>query len=264
MEQLIIPITECIVFSLAAGMVFGIFGSGSGLIMTPGFYYILRHFHWASSHQMQMAIATTALSSAVLGLFSARVQIKQHNMSISAVRQMAPGLLIGTIIAISVATLIPSTILKHAFGLVVILVSVWLWRYQPEHDSKSWSLYGAGNLSRSCMIGIIWFLLGVAVFLAPYLLKCKVAMRQAVGSASVLAALFSLIGGIMFMVVGIHILGISWLNLGYVHNLIFCCAIIPGAVGGAIGAHISIRLPQTYLKQTYAGLVCIVGLLMLI
>ena len=58
--------------------------------------------------------------------------------------------------------------------------------------------------------GIFWFLLGVAVFLAPYLLKCGVDMRKAVGSASVLASIFSAMAALLFMVIGYFVLGASF------------------------------------------------------
>ena len=264
MHALLLPIIECILISLAAGMVFGIFGSGSGLIMTPGYYYILHRFQWAPDHRMQIAIATTAAASAVLGFFSARVQIKKDNADLKAVKSMSLGLFIGTVAAILLATVIPSAILKKAFGVVVILVSIWLWQYKMHTDSKPWSLQGIGNWFASFFIGVAWFLLGVAVFLAPYLLKCGVDMRKAVGSASVLASLFSLIGALLFMIIGYFVIGASWMHIGYVNLLIFIAAIIPGALGGYIGSHLSIRLPKKHLKHIYAVLVCLVGILMII
>jgi uncharacterized membrane protein YfcA len=264
MHALLLPIIECILISLAAGMIFGIFGSGSGLIMTPGYYYILRHFNWAHDHRMQMAIATTAMASGVLGFFSARVQIKKKNTDNHGIKQMSLGLFIGAVTAILLATLIPSEVLKKAFGIVVILVSIWLWQYKNDKDDKAWSLDGFPNLIRSFLIGLIWFLLGVAVFLAPYLLKCRIDMRKAIGSASVLAGAFSLIAALLFMLIGYFVIGISWMHIGYVNLLISLCAVIPGALGGYFGSHISVRLPQTHLKQIYACLVFVVGILMVV
>ena len=45
-------------------------------------------------------------------------------------------------------------------------------------------IHGVGNIILT-FYGYFWFLLGVAVFLAPYLLKCGIDMRKAVGSAGV-------------------------------------------------------------------------------
>jgi len=264
MHALLLPIIECILISLAAGMIFGIFGSGSGLIMTPGYYYVLSHFNWIPDHRMQMAIASTAMASGLLGLFSARVQIKKNNIDKNGIKKMVPGLLTGTILAILLASVIPSAILKKAFGIVVILVALWLWQYKTENDKNAWSLNGAANQILSFFIGLIWFLLGVAVFLAPYLLKCKIDMRKAVGSASVLACIFSLIAAFLFMIIGYFVMGISLQHIGYVNLLITVCAVIPGALGGHFGSHISVRLPQKHLKQIYAALVLLVGILMVI
>ena len=37
-------IIEGALFAVAAGLVYGIFGGGSGLFLMPGFYVLLRHF----------------------------------------------------------------------------------------------------------------------------------------------------------------------------------------------------------------------------
>ena len=61
-----------------------------------------------------MAIASTA-ATGILG-FSARVQVKKSN--VDNVVKMFWGLFIGTVAAILLATVIPSAILKRAFGVV--------------------------------------------------------------------------------------------------------------------------------------------------
>lgn len=37
-------ILECLLIGSFAGLIYGIFGGGSRLVLVPGFYYILRHF----------------------------------------------------------------------------------------------------------------------------------------------------------------------------------------------------------------------------
>ena len=52
-------VLECVLVAFGAGLVYGIFGGGSGLIMMPGYYYLMSHFELVQSHEMQMAIGTT-------------------------------------------------------------------------------------------------------------------------------------------------------------------------------------------------------------
>src|SRR3990167_1591367 len=126
---------DCIAISIGAGLIYGIFGGGSGLIMAPGYYYVLRHFD-LSHHdsRMQIAVATTAAASAILGLASTRVQWKANNIDFTVVKKISLGIILGTITAVFLLNIISSTALKHLFGVVVILVAIWMWFYNQEKD----------------------------------------------------------------------------------------------------------------------------------
>lgn len=263
-HPLIVALLECIIVAFAAGLVFGIFGSGSGLIMMPGYYYILRHFALASSHQMQIAVATTAAVSAILGAFSSRQQHRNGNIDYSCAKKMLLGLLLGTVTAVLCLNVIPSLVLKKLFGIVVILVAVWLITYKSEKDHRRWSLDGIGHHIKSFVIAWLWFMLGVAVFLVPYLHKCGVTMRRAVGTASLLASSFSGFAAILLIFSGYFIFGIHNNQIGFINTWILLVSLIPSAIAGTMGANFSVRIPQHRLKVIYAALVLFVGLLMII
>ena len=103
---------DCILVALGAGLIYGIFGGGSGLIMTPGFYYVLRHFSLTQSHQMQIAIATTAFTTGLLGMAAVREQKRKNNIDIPVAKSVALGIGIGTIVAVLLLNVIPSEFLK--------------------------------------------------------------------------------------------------------------------------------------------------------
>ena len=256
-------ILECIAIAFGAGLVYGVFGGGSGLIMMPGYYYLMRHFSLVTSHQMQVAVGTTALTSGILGSVAAYKQYKSGHVNFGLVKKMAPGILIGTVLAIFLLNIVPSHFLKKLFGVVVILVAAWLLMYRMEKDLKHWSLDGTWNLIRSTVIGLLWFLLGVAVFNVPYLHKCQIQIREAVGSATFMGGFFSFLAGLMLMVGGYFTVGASSNHIGYVNLLLCAISIIPSALAAFIGASISVRLPQKIMKIVYSCLIFVVGALML-
>ena len=260
----LIILLECVCVAFGAGLVFGVFGSGSGLIMMPGFYYVLRHFSLASGHTMQVAVATTAAASAILGLFSSREQYKRGNVDFPSIKRMFPGLFVGTLIATSSLGLVPSAWLKDVFGVVVLMVSVWLMTYRSELDNKRWSLQGCFHFFRSFLIAILWFMLGVAVFIVPYLHKCGVDIRRSVGCASFLASSFSAIAAIFFIALGAWTVGFSYWQWGYVNGGIFLISLIPSSFAARWGSQISVRINPNQLKKIYAILVFVVGLLMIV
>ena len=262
--QLTSLVIECILIGFGAGLIYGIFGGGSGLIMAPGYYYLTRYFPLTHDHRMQIAVATTAAASAIIGLFSSRVQWKANNIDFSLIKKLTPGLTIGTFVAVALLNIIPSDFLKHLFGVVVIFVAFWMWFYNQAKDLKKWSLNGISNFMNTFFIGLLWFLLGIAVFTVPYLHKAGVSMRSAVGSASFTASVFSALAAILLMFTGYFTVHASATHIGYVNILLVALSFIPSAIAGYFGSRISNKVPQHMMKKIYSVLVCVVGVLMLV
>ena len=148
--------------------------------------------------------------------------------------------------------------------MVVILVAIWFWFYRQEQDTKIWHLKSVQNFLMTSGIGLLWFLLGVAVFNVPYLYKCGVSLRKAVGSGTLISALFSVIVGVLLMVTGSFKIGDSIHQIGYLNTTLLLISILPSMLGAIVGTKISLKLPQQQLKKIYAVLIFIVGGLMLV
>jgi len=264
MDASMMIIFDCIGFGLMAGVIYGIFGGGSGLILTPGFYYLLRHFSMTSSHQMQTAIASTAASTLVLAIVASRVQIKTANVDYHVVKKLIKGLFVGAIVAILLINIFPSQLLKTLFGCVVILVAFWLWFYQQERDLRLWSLDTPFNHVACFFIGLLWFLLGIAVFTVPYLHKNGMPIRNAVGVATFVGTIMVTLATVLFMVSGSYTVGISASHIGYVNLVLVLVATLPSALAAYLGSKLSHRLPTDFLKNAYASLTLVVGVLMLL
>ena len=256
-------VIEAILFAMAAGLVYGLFGGGSGLFLMPGFYLLLRHFSGSQIHPMQIAVATTAATTGALGIFPVYVQSKLKHIDYSIVKKCFMGILCGTVLAVLLLNVLPSALLKRLFGIIVIGVAIWMWGYVPANDHKSWSLAGAHKFVMTCVIGLLWFLLGIAVFTVPYLQKCRIDMRSAVGSATLISTIFSAVAALLLMCTGAIHLGVSHTHIGFVNLPLFAIAIIPSAVAAFVGAKISVKLPQKHLKKVYAVLIGVIGILML-
>jgi uncharacterized membrane protein YfcA len=251
-------------FALAAGLVYGIFGGGSGLFLMPGFYFLLQHFPGDNGSEMQFAIATTAATSVVLGLYPCWLQFKKRCVDVDVIKKVFPGILTGTILAITLLNFLGSGFLKHLFGVAVILVAVWFLLYNQAKDKKVWQLVNIKNYCCTGVIGLLWFLLGIAVFTVPYLHKCGIDMRRAVGTGTIVSTIFSLIAALLLMLTGSYKFGFSIHHFGYVNTTLLLIAVIPSIIGGIIGAKISHLLPQQNLKRVYACLILVIGVLMLV
>jgi len=263
-SHFLIIILDCIGIAVLAGLISGIFGGGSGLIMVPGFFYVLQDFHLNEAYLIQMAIATTCATSSFLGILSTRVQWRQNQIDFAAFKQLIPGMTVGSIFAVILLNIISSELLKKLFGVLVLVVGIWFILYQQEKDTKLWSLYSKANYFFSTLIALFWFLLGAAVFTTPYLHKCGLDFRRAIGTATLNSTVFSAIMAILLILTGWHQIGITKQHLGFISIPLFLSAAIPSSIAAHYGSQISIWLPKKYLKSIYACLIFIIGVLMLV
>lgn len=254
---------EAMSIAFCAGLIYGIFGGGSGIFLMPGFFYLLHNYPEAKGYEMQIAIATTAAVSAILGIIPTWVQAKKNHIDIAIIKRIFIGTLIGTVIAVSLLNVVPSAFLKKLFAIVVIFVAGWFWFYQQEKDTKKWQLEHRRNIVWTSFIGTIWFLLGIAVFMVPYLYKCGIELRRAVGTATLISAIFSAVAALLLMVVGTFFVGIKGSQFGYLNIPLFLMGIIPSSLAAYLGATISAHLPHRYFKKIFALLILAVGFLML-
>lgn len=250
--------------SIFAGLIYGIFGGGSGLFLMPAYYFALSNFPLLGDMKMQMAIATTAISTSFIAFPALMYQIKKETIDIAIFKKLYLGILIGSMFAVCLLNIIPSEVLKFMFGFFVIFVSIWLFLYKQDTDKNSWKFTGVKNLLCTTVIGFLWFALGVAVFNVPYLLKCRVNIYKAIGTATFVGSIFGFIVGITLMVSGYTHIGYSYTHIGFVNISFFLITLIPGMISAYIGAKLSCFLPKERLKQIYALLVLIVGIIMVV
>lgn len=250
-------------FSILAGMIVGIFGGGSGLILMPTYYFALKYFPLAQDLKMQMAIATTALSTSICALPSLYQHIIFKNVEIYLIKRLLPGMLIGTLLAVIFLNIIPSSYLKLLFGFFVITVSIWLFLYDKDSDSNKWSISSNKNFIISIIISFLWFSFGVAVFTVPYLIKCQVKLITAIGTATFISISMGFIISIMLIITGYYHIGLSLNHIGFVNITFLSLTIFPAILGSYLGTKICFHINPSYLKISYASLVLVVGLLMI-
>jgi len=263
-SPLLMVIIEASLFAIGAGLIYGIFGGGSGLFLMPGFYFLLRHFPMAQGQEMQVAVATTAATSGILGLLPTRIQLREGNVDKELLKRLFLGLSIGTILAVILLNVVPSAFLKHFFGFIVVIVALWFWFYNQAKDKRIWKLSQLLNYAFTFLIALLWFLLGVGIFLVPYLHKCGFDIRRSVGTTTFVSTVLSSLAGLLMMLIGIFRLGVSASHIGFVNMVLLLVSIIPSVIAAYFGAKASIVLPQRYLKKIYATLVLIIGVLMLV
>ncbi len=250
---------------LTAGLMAGLFGVGGGMIMVPALALVLPAQGVSPAITMQVAIAT---SLAVISATSISSMHRHHQLQgvlWPVFRVMAPGLALGALAGAFVADILPSRALAQLVGVGALLTAVQMWLdLKPKAHTPLPAT--AGLLTAGGIIGLLSSLIGIGggSLTVPFLSWCSVAMRQAVGTAAACGMPIAWAGAIGYMIAGQGEPGrLPW-SVGYVDVAGFAGIAIASVPAARIGATLAHRLSPRMLKRSFALLLSLIGIKMLL
>ncbi len=252
-----------ILIGFFASLISALFGGGAGLITVPAVYWVLYHYTTYHNHLMQITITTGASVAIPLGIMSAIKHFKYGNVDKTVLTSLVFPLLFGAAIGAILVNLINSHVLKIYFGVMVLAIAIWVYRFSPERDK----LWQPGKLilkSTAAIVGMISITLGVSVFTVPFLMKLGLDIKKAIGTSSVLVFIYLLLGALTLIVLGFSVIGIGHEHFGYLNIPILLSSIVPAMAGSMLGAKLVYILPQCILRQFFVAMMIFVGIVMLI
>lgn len=251
-----------------AGFLAGLLGVGGGLVLVPGLFFSLSALGYDSIHLMHMAVGTSLAIIIPTGLTSARAHAKRGAVRMDLVRKIGPGILLGVAFGTVLAAQISGEHLKLIFAVVLFFLSLLMMvdstRFHCAKDvpGQPWAIMAGGVIGGlSSLMGI-----GGATISVPYMTLCRVAIHQAIGTASALGLVIAIPAALGYVVIG-------WgagtdnalppLSLGYVNMLAFFL-IVPFSVFAAPwGARAAHCISVGHLRKIFALFLIIVALRML-
>ncbi len=246
-----------------ASLILTLFGGGAGLITIPTIYWVLSHYTHYHEHLMQMTVTTGSGIAIPLGMMAAFRHYRYNNVDKPMLVSLIFPVLFGSAIGAILVTVIDSHVLKTYFGIMVLLIGIWVYRFKPD-SHKIWNPGRFMLKSTTALVGMVSITIGVSVFTVPFLMKLGLNIKKAIGTSSVLVFAYSLLGAIVLIVLGIHTIGITDNHFGYLHIPLFLSGIIPAIFGSMLGAKLVHILPQHIIRYCFVTMMLIVGAVMLI
>ncbi len=244
------------VVGCAAGFCGGLLGIGGGLIVVPVLAMLFAAQHIAEPLVMPLALGTSLASIVFTSLASIRAHHARQAVNWPLVRQMAPGLVLGAALGGMLSTQFSSTALKVFFlAFAVIAATQMLLARQSPQPQHARALPGATPLfAAGSAIASIASLTGCggASMSVPFMSRCSVPMRSAIGSASAVSLPVALAGTAVYMLNGWNKAGLPPLSVGYVYLPALIAIILGSALAVPLGAALSHRLPVAALKKCFA------------
>lgn len=247
-----------------AGLLGGLLGIGGGTIIVPCLYFLFKYSGLPQADLMQLAIGTS-LASIVFSTFSsARAHNKRGAVDKKVIKRLLPAILTGCLVGGKLAELTVGLFLEIFFGLFAIALGVYF--LKAKH-----SLTDEGSLPSFPLVDISAFLIasissivgiGGGVMLVPYLHAHRFHEKKAIGTSASLSVAISLSAACFYLYFGLDRIH-EPLCLGYIYLPAFICLSLSSYLLAPFGAKLAHTLATPHLKKIFAGVMLIIGTLMI-
>ena len=248
-----------------AGTVGGLLGVGGGIVVVPALAWIFQANGFPESSVMQLAVGTSLATIVPTSVASVRAHHKHGAVQWSVLLRLAPAFALGALLGAIAAAHVASGQLRLLFGLFLCLIATQL--ALASNPKPQRNLPGrSGLFAIGTLIGLLSALLGIGGgnLTVPFLLRCRVPIRQAIATGAAAGVPIATIGAAAYIVAGQGVHGLPAWSAGYVYG--------PGLAGIAamsvlfapLGAKLAHRLPTAILRRGFGVFLLLVGLRMLI
>ncbi|HJO94419.1 MAG TPA: sulfite exporter TauE/SafE family protein [Victivallales bacterium] len=251
--------------SAIAGIITGLLGGGIGFVIIPLLVLVFKIEHVSNSLIMHCAIGTTSMSIAIMGTVGSISHYKKNSVVWSKVIKVLYGLLIGVIIGALVANQISSSYLILAFGIIVLILAVYVWfgcndksvNKKVPTTNKKFHIGGA-------LIGLVGGIFGINPISVPFFKNIGMDMRSAIGTSLVVGTIMAFCIALMYTITGFGVIGLPRLSTGYIDWFLVIPISIAGSLFAPLGAKLAHSIPHSVLKVLYGILLVVVGINMIV
>ena len=248
----LLDLTGFLLTGILSGLLAGLFGVGGGAIMVPALIFLFAHMGLGGDWGPHLAVGTSLAAIVGTGAASTLAHHRRGGVRWDLVAGLAPGIVLGAWAGAALAGVMPGLWLKRLFAVFLCYVGLRMLIPRRVVDHRPlpgraglWAV-GGGIGALSSLVGI-----GGGTMTVPFLARCGLDLRQAVGTSAACGVPIAIAGAIGFVVVGWGRAGLPVLSSGFVYwpaVLLMLLASIPTAPLGARLAH---SLPVALLKRTF-------------
>lgn len=249
-------IAELLVLGVCAGFLAGLFGIGGGMLLVPFMTLILSHQGIESSLAVKMAIATSMATILFTSLSSVRAHHGHGAVRWEIVRGMAPGILLGGLLAGAGAfALLKGQALALVFGLFVAFSATQMLRGKkpaPHRQMPGWP----GQTAAGTCIGFLSGLVGAGggFVSVPFMTWCNVPIHNAVATSAALGVPVAVASTLGYVIGGWNLPAVLPGAVGYLYLPALALIAIASVTMAPAGARAAHAMNVAQLKRAFAVL----------
>lgn len=245
----------------AAGLLGGMLGIGGGMVVVPVLVFSFHAHDFPPGVLTHMAVGTSLATIILTSISSVRAHHQRGAVDWTIFRQVAPGLVLGSLLGAQIAHELPARLLQLVIGSFALLMAAQM--------LSGWQASGHRQLPGRTGMGIAGGVIGTAsaIFgigggslMVPFLSYHQLLMQRAVATASACGLPIAVAGTAGFILAGWHTEGLPPSSLGYIYLPAFAGISMASVLFARIGAQFAHRLPAATLKKLFALLLVLVGI----
>ncbi len=246
-------IAELALMGACAGFMAGLLGIGGGMIMVPFMSFILTTKGFPVDYIFKMAVATSLSTICFTSLSSVWAHHKRGAVMWPAVKLLAPGILVGSILGAQVAVAMSGKALSIFFALFVAFSATQMFLDRKPQATrvlpKAWGMFGMGNV-----IGALSSLVGAggAFVTVPFMTWCNVKIHQAVATSAALGFPIAFAGTLGYIWAGQNMPDMPPGAFGYLYVPGLVVISLTSICTAPLGARTAHRMDIRPLKKVFA------------
>jgi len=175
-----------VIIGALAGVIAGLLGVGGGIVLVPAFFYAFSALGYGGPALMQVCLATSLATIVFTGLKSVRGHHARGSVDGDILRGWGPWIAAGAVVGVLVASGLRSVVLQGVFGVLGLLVGLYMAFGRPEWRLGAAMPAGWGRRITAPVLGFLSVLMGIGggSFGVPLMTLFGVPIHRAVGTAS--------------------------------------------------------------------------------
>ncbi|MFK7938097.1 MAG: sulfite exporter TauE/SafE family protein [Roseovarius sp.] len=254
-----------LVIGAFAGVLAGLLGVGGGIVLVPAFFYAFQTLGYGGPQLMQVCLATSLATIIVTSVRSVLSHNKKGAVDWDILRTWAPGIVIGAVIGVTVASNLSSTVLQAVFGVLGITVGLYMGLGRAEWRLGQFMPTGATRAVMSPGLGFLSVMMGIGggSFGVPLMSLYNTPIHRAVATAAGFGVLIAVPSVMGFLLLSLDPATKPPLTIGAVNLVAFCVVIAMTLITTPYGVKLAHAMDPKPLKRVFAVFLTLVALNML-
>jgi uncharacterized membrane protein YfcA len=237
------------------GIFAGMFGIGGGAILVPTLLFLFDAQHFPADNLLHLALGTSMATIIFTSLASLGKHHQHGAVNWRVVRDITPGILVGTAIGALFATSTSPRFMGMFFALFVYFAAAQI--LLDKRPKASRQLPGAAGMTLtgiftgwlSSMVSI-----GGGTVVVPFLVWCNVTLRNAIGTSAAIGFPVAIGGTAGYVVTGMSISALPAHTLGFVYLPAVFWIALASVITAPLGAKATHRMKVGLLRKLFAVL----------